>query len=187
MKEQPKRFDERVFESVISGGVDFYKVASPLVKITETSEKTREKASEKSSGRLVDGLVENDTINDTTSSLYDNERTVFEGIQINPNVAVNELSEMLDINLRNTKKIIGTLEEKGVEKVTKKVTEKVTENQQKILKSMANNPHITALELTSVIGISERKIKENIRKLKQKGLLRRIGAARGGYWEVVDR
>jgi len=51
---------------------------------------------------------------------------------------------------------------------------------------MANNPHITALELASVIGISERKIKENIRKLNQKGLLRRIGAARGGIWEVVE-
>ncbi len=71
------------------------------------------------------------------------------------------------------------------ERVTEKVTEKVTENQQKILESIANNPRITALELANAIGISERKIKENIKKLKQKGLLRRIGADRGGYWEVV--
>jgi len=51
MKEQTKHFDERVFESVTSGGVDFYKVAYPLVKITEASEdnrvKTREKVGEK--------------------------------------------------------------------------------------------------------------------------------------------
>ncbi|HZK61342.1 MAG TPA: winged helix-turn-helix transcriptional regulator, partial [Anaerovoracaceae bacterium] len=72
------------------------------------------------------------------------------------------------------------------EKVTERVTEKVTENQQNILKSVANNSHITALELASVVGISERKIKENIRKLKQNGLLRRIGAAMGGHWEVVE-
>jgi len=63
----------------------------------------------------------------------------------------------------------------------------VTENQQNILKSVANNPHIMALELASVIGISEGKIKENIRKLKQKGLLRRIGAAMGGYWKRVGK
>ena len=69
----------------------------------------------------------------------------------------------------------------------RKGIEKVTENQQNILESIGNNPHITALELAGVVGISERKIKENIRKLKQKGMLRRIGAARGGYWEVVEK
>ena len=135
MKEQTKHFDERVFESVISGGGDFYKVASPLVKITEASEKTREKtseenrgkASEKSSGRLIGGLVENDTIN----LLSDNERTVFEEIQAHPKVTANELSDILNINLRNTKKII--------------------------------------------------------EKLKEKGLVKRIGSRKTGYWDVVGR
>ena len=75
----------------------------------------------------------------------------------------------------------------GEEGVVEKVTEKVTENQQNILESIGANPRITALELASIVGISERKIKENTRKLKQKGLLRRIGAARGGYWEVVEK
>ncbi len=75
----------------------------------------------------------------------------------------------------------------GEEWVVEKVTEKVTENQQNILESIGANPRITALELASIVGISERKIKENTRKLKQKGLLRRIGAARGGYWEVVEK
>jgi len=37
------------------------------------------------------------------------------------------------------------------------------------------------------VGISERKIKENIRKLKEKGLLRRLGPARGGYGEVFKQ
>ncbi|HJH28285.1 MAG TPA: MarR family transcriptional regulator [Methanosarcinaceae archaeon] len=106
MKEQTKHFDECVYESVISGGVDFYKITSPLVNITE--------ASEKSSGRLVGGLVENDTINDTINSLSDNERTVFEEMQAHPKVTANELSEILNINLRNTKMIIEKLKEKGL-------------------------------------------------------------------------
>ncbi len=74
----------------------------------------------------------------------------------------------------------------GIKEVTEKVTEKVTENQKKILKAMAANPHITAAELSGIIGISERKVKENIKKLKEKGLLRRIGPDKGGRWEVVD-
>jgi len=40
--------------------------------------------------------------------------------------------------------------------------------------------------MSSVIGISERKIKENIRKLKEKGLLKRVGPAKGGYWKVLE-
>ncbi|MCG2726804.1 MAG: winged helix-turn-helix transcriptional regulator [Elusimicrobia bacterium] len=73
------------------------------------------------------------------------------------------------------------------EKVTVKVPEKVTTNQNKILKKIAGNSRITAKELAVVVGISERKIKENIGKLKEKRLLCRIGPDRGGHWEIIDR
>ncbi|NAS89915.1 transcriptional regulator [ANME-1 cluster archaeon AG-394-G21] len=71
-----------------------------------------------------------------------------------------------------------------VEKVTEKVTERVTENQKKILAQIKLNPFITADELSKIVGISSRKIKENIAKLKNKNMLKRIGPARGGHWEV---
>ena len=116
MNEQTKHFDERVFESVISGVVDFYKVKSPLVKITEASEENRGKISEKNSGRLVDELVDRLVENDTINLLSDNERTVFDEMQAHPKVTANELSEILNINLRNTKKIIVKLKEKGLVK-----------------------------------------------------------------------
>ena len=41
--------------------------------------------------------------------------------------------------------------------------------------------------LSKIVGISERKIKENIAKLKQKHLLRRVGPARGGYWKIIKK
>lgn len=71
------------------------------------------------------------------------------------------------------------------EKVTEKVPEKVTENQKKILSAVAGKSTITIPELSKIVGISERKIKENIRKLKGRGLLKRIGPDKGGYWEVT--
>jgi len=40
--------------------------------------------------------------------------------------------------------------------------------------------------MADLIGISERKIKENIKKLKEKGLLKRVGPAKGGYWVVLE-
>lgn len=63
--------------------------------------------------------------------------------------------------------------------------QKVTENQRQILETIMKNPHITALELAGIFGISERKTKENIKKLKGKALLRRIGPDKGGHWEVI--
>ena len=77
---------------------------------------------------LFDRLVENDTINNTISDtindttnntlnlLPDNERTVFEQMRIRPEITANELSGILNINLRNTKNIIGELKEKGLVK-----------------------------------------------------------------------
>jgi ATP-dependent DNA helicase RecG len=73
----------------------------------------------------------------------------------------------------------------GEPRVTEKVTEKVTENQQKILDTITANQHITALELARIVGISERKIKDNLKKLKDKGLLTRIGPDKGGHWKVT--
>ena len=67
----------------------------------------------------------------------------------------------------------------------KKVTEKVTENQKIIIKEIRKNKQITSLELSKIVRISDRKIKENIKKLKQKGLLKRIGPAKDGHWEIV--
>ena len=67
-----------------------------------------------------------------------------------------------------------------------KVTDRVTENQSLILKGMKENKQITSKTLAESVGISERKIKGNIKLLKNKGLLNRVGPARGGHWVVVD-
>jgi len=77
------------------------------------------------------------------------------------------------------------IEKRVPEKVTEKVPEKVTENQRKIIEAISKNRNITIVELSRLVVISERKIKTNILKLKEKGLIRRIGPDKGGYWEVI--
>jgi len=71
------------------------------------------------------------------------------------------------------------------DRVTDKVTVRVTANQKKIIDHLKENKRITTAELAQKIGISQRKIKENIRKLKGMGLLSRIGSEKSGYWEVM--
>jgi predicted HTH transcriptional regulator len=71
------------------------------------------------------------------------------------------------------------------EKVGEKVGGKLTVNQQKILDLIVENPRMTAKELSGEIGISQRKVETNMAKLKQMGILRRVGPDKGGRWEVV--
>jgi ATP-dependent DNA helicase RecG len=90
------------------------------------------------------------------------------------------------IVLKQSREYLKMAGEEVSEKVTVKVTVKVTENQRKILEEIVNDKYITAKKLSVVVGISERKIKENIKKLKQKGLLKRIGPDKGGYWKILE-
>jgi ATP-dependent DNA helicase RecG len=50
---------------------------------------------------------------------------------------------------------------------------------------MAGDSFITISKLSLKIGISERKIRENISKLKKRGLVRRVGPDKGGHWKVL--
>jgi len=74
----------------------------------------------------------------------------------------------------------------AIEKVGNKVGSKVgnlTQNQQTIISSMKDNPKVSAVMLAEIVGISKRKVEENVAKLKKMGLIERVGGTRG-YWEV---
>ncbi len=55
----------------------------------------------------------------------------------------------------------------------------------KILQLLAKTPTLSAKELAHQLGLSSRAIEKNIAQLKADGRLKRVGAAKGGYWEVV--
>ncbi len=80
----------------------------------------------------------------------------------------------------------GKVTEKVPERVTEKVPERVTNNQRKILDEIKKNHNTTSKQLAELVGISERKIKDNLAKLKEKKLLKRIGPDKGGHWEVQE-
>ena len=63
---------------------------------------------------------------------------------------------------------------------------KPPETSGKILDILKQEEHLTIPELARLIGVTERSIERNIRKLQDQGLLRRIGPAKGGHWEVIE-
>jgi len=77
--------------------------------------------------------------------------------------------------------------EKVAEKVVEKVVENLSENQKKIIELVGRDKYITASEIAREIGISHRKVQENMAKLKEVGSLKRIGSAKGGHWQLIDK
>ena len=76
--------------------------------------------------------------------------------------------------------------EKDTAKDTAKDTVKfLSKNEQKIFELINKNPRITANELSEIISINIRNTKKNMEKLKDKGLLKRIGSDKTGYWEII--
>ena len=59
-------------------------------------------------------------------------------------------------------------------KKPKEVGEKLTQNQQSIIQGIIDNPYVSAKELSKIVGISSRKIEDNIKKLKVLGVLMRV-------------
>ena len=56
----------------------------------------------------------------------------------------------------------------------------------KIIELILQNASITIPEMASKIGITERSIERNIRKLQAEDKLKRIGPAKGGHWVVKE-
>ena len=70
-------------------------------------------------------------------------------------------------------------------KTVEKTVEKTTRTVEKILKILSNTPSITVREMSEILGLSRRGVEEQIKSLKQKGVIRRIGPDKGGHWEVT--
>ena len=87
---------------------------------------------------------------------------------------------MLSIILTTIEEIIET-----ERKVTVKVTQKVTVNQKKIIEAIKENPNITQEKLAEIVGISRKSIIANMKHLQENGFIKRIGADKNGYWQII--
>ena len=52
------------------------------------------------------------------------------------------------------------------------------------LKLLKNNPKLKQKEIAEQLKISEITVKRNIKELKDRGYIERIGARKNGYWKV---
>jgi ATP-dependent DNA helicase RecG len=56
----------------------------------------------------------------------------------------------------------------------------------KIVELLKEDKYITNQELADTLGLSTKGIEWQMKKLKESGVIQRVGSAKGGYWEVLD-
>ena len=113
---------------------------------------------------ITNGITINDTINDTIDTIND---TINDTIDtINDTIdTIDTINDTID-TINDTNNI------------------KINETRSKIMTLIGKNPKMTARELSERIGITERNIKNNIKTLKDTGLLEREGSRKYGRWIV---
>jgi predicted HTH transcriptional regulator len=60
------------------------------------------------------------------------------------------------------------------------------EKSDKILKRITQDPRIKLDEIVAQTGISKRTVSREMKKMQEDGLLKRVGSARSGHWEIVE-
>ena len=57
--------------------------------------------------------------------------------------------------------------------------------EKKILQLITNNPNVIQKEIAEELNVTTMTVKRNIKKLKEKGIIDRVGANKNGYWKVL--
>lgn len=66
------------------------------------------------------------------------------------------------------------------------VNDTVYELSWRILAMLRDNPRATASVMASALQVSESTVKRHLKKLREQGLLRRVGSDKTGHWEVIE-
>ena len=99
-----------------------------------------------------------------------------------PTLQSTETENGPETTQKTTQKSTQKTTPKSTQKSTQETTQKST---QKILEQIKLNPYISREELAEVYGITTDGIKYNIRKLRESGIIKRIGPDKGGHWEII--
>ena len=105
---------------------------------------------------------------------------IAEGLCGTPNV---EQENQLDMDLQRTK---DKNPDNSEEMENKSSLKSSLKSSQKILELISVSPSITISEIADRLGMTTRGVDKNIKRLKEQGVIRRVGPDKGGHWEVIE-
>ncbi len=80
-------------------------------------------------------------------------------------------------------------EKAGEKEVTEETTKEKTREKarEKIIFLIKENPSITTKEMAEKLDITDKGVEWQIKNLKDEKLLKRVGPAKGGHWEILEK
>lgn len=102
-----------------------------------------------------------------------------------PEFAMSALGNVSEEVARTKETGVGMSWPELEERLGEKLGEKLGETERRILRIIHRNRRVSIRELAQTIDISKTAVDKNLKKLKNKGILRRVGPDKGGYWEVL--
>lgn len=67
----------------------------------------------------------------------------------------------------------------------KSSSKNLSTTQNKILEMIQKNPKVTQEKMSEKMTISKRAIQKNIKEMVERGIVKREGSARNGYWKIL--
>jgi len=64
---------------------------------------------------------------------------------------------------------------------------RAAKTEQRIVEIIRQDPHTTTEAMGKILAITKRGVLKQVNKLKSQYRVRRVGPARWGYWEVIEK
>ena len=95
--------------------------------------------------------------------------------------------QIVELSFGGMKRNGGAIISESKNDAVENAVESLTDNQKIIVSEMRKNPSVSKAELGVLLGIHSSNVDRNIQKLRHMGLIVRVGPAKGGHWEVVEK
>jgi predicted HTH transcriptional regulator len=92
-----------------------------------------------------------------------------------------------DVPENDSDRVTDRVPDKVPDKGPDRVPEHLTDNQRALLNLIAQDSTVSMSQMSEHIGISKRKVLDNINKLKAMGIVIRVGKKKGGHWKIIKK
>ena len=123
--------------------------------------------------------------------VFANQQKYYDAITESTNL--NDSYPFIDFMLNEILKTLqNNIDNKSENKIPNKIPNKLLKEHQgfsdmtwKILSYIIDNPYATSNEMSSVLSVSDRMIRNHIKILRDTGIIQRVGSNKNGHWEIL--
>lgn len=101
-----------------------------------------------------------------------------------PSLQQKEIKNVTDEQSKGYEQNMATSQAMGL---GERLGERLGETRSRILDILKKDSFIAIPKIAAIVGVSETAIQNNLAWLKTHGLVHRVGGARGGHWEVIEK